>query len=373
MLKYLLLILLANSSYALFAQKTEEKKVVLKGKRIVRQYAANAVTEVKIISKSNYVLVDWSDDDMVRLTLEISGKNVSTLDEAEILAKLGIQVESNTSVLSIAAINSLRINNLIYKEGENQQHPVFQYYPVIRLSIPKRLALNFNATGSEINLRDFYETVFLALYKTSFKATNIKNLTASQDLSTVTADHIEHAKIQLDNGVLRGNRIDTLFVESKNSNIDYKRINFLSLKSEIDDYRIRSVDVVYGQKKFKGFRIDTLHKRIDINGSSMDLTINTVLQSVDSLKIINKYGRINIDLSNVKNYTASIAGLRYLNMPSDVILSPKNDDIRITPIDIASSGYSSNAITTFLFSKGNSKAKPTYINMDCSDCALNIK
>ena len=124
-----------------------------------------------------------------------------------------------------------------------------------------------------------------------------------------------------------------LIAVTKYSKLNVEQASSIVCESKYDNYRLGELSNLVCEAKYTDFRIDQVNKKIDLVSQYGDFTVSKVPGDFESIKVENKYGKVNIDIDEDASYQlkgeAEYAGIDF---PSSENISriEKNTEMKIS-------------------------------------------
>lgn len=250
--------------------------------------------------------------------------------------------------------------------------------------------------SSRLDLENKYGDVFIGMNLDEAKleinngtldAMDIKDLSLVSDYCNVNLGNVEKAEVEFYNGTFRAQNIKELDMDSRSSNIEYEKGDYLYLRSQTDDIDIHEINKVDGRKVYGSIKIDDLNGSFDLEGNNVDIKFRNVSPDVSLIRINNKYGDVRLPVKSLKNYYVDFTGYYSTVFASFEKQIVKQDESQTaTPeeqeklaILRSSQNFKPDNIVgelaprRFTSTVGDIKSKHTRIELICNSCTVDFK
>ncbi|MFT4202417.1 MAG: hypothetical protein QM610_00765 [Chitinophagaceae bacterium] len=217
--------------------------------------------------------------------------------------------------------------------------------------IPKNHKLSIDSKYGNVSLDNDLDNAKIVSKYGNIETKNVDNLTVRNEYGNVYTLNVKDADIELRSGKLKMQNAENLKIDSRNASVDLEEVGNIRVESSNDNYDITSVKELNANKNYGSFRLTTLNGKMQFNGVNSDIKIRNIAPSVSNIDITNKFAKIALPFTDIKNYNISVNG--NYNSTFDDFTKKVNGDNGFT-----ASGGSGSGLTT---------------NINCSNCQLDFK
>ena len=218
-------------------------------------------------------------------------------------------------------------------------------------------------------------------------AQNIKNLTLISDYCNVNLGNVEKGEVEFYNGTFRAQNIKDLDMDSRSSNIEYEKGEYLYLRSQTDEITIQEITKIDGRKVYGSIKVDRLNGSFDLEGNNVDIKFRDISPDVSLIKINNKYGDVRLPVKSLKNYFVDFTGYystvfapfqKQVIKEEETKTEDPQEQEKIAILKAAKSfkpeaSVGELAPRRFTSTVGDNKAKHTRIELICNSCTVDFK
>lgn len=257
----------------------------------------------------NTTITHWNKKEVsIRVEIEAKANNAETAQA--ILDR--IQIELKKTGNTVSAVTSLKSQNKIWNNGDNQRFTI-NYF----ISMPSKLAINLSQKYGNINLpeknegKSTIEVKYGNLNAGSFTQTlNLEVKYGNVDISDVT-------KANIDLGYCGNTSIgnaDQLNVDSKYSNMDLKTCKQINLENKYGNVRIKNLDK--GDMEIKYSEVTINHVKTELKVEELaysTLKIKELSADFKNISVDARYGNLNINVPSNASFKVSAENMKYGN------------------------------------------------------------
>lgn len=217
--------------------------------------------------------------------------------------------------------------------------------------IPKNHKVSVESKYGNIVLDNDVDNAKIISKYGNVETKNVDNLIVRNEYGNVNTNNVKNGDMEVRNGKLKMQNVDNLIIDSKNTSVDLNEVGNIKVESSNDNYDVSSVQALDANKNYGSFRLTTLNGKMNFNGINADIKIRNISPKVTQIDITNKFAKIALPFSDVKNYNIAVHG----------DFNDSFDDFN----------KQSNSNKGFSATGGNGKDLTTNIN--CNNCQLDFK
>lgn len=302
---FLAILLIANSAAGWAAKPESVKK-----KEISKSFDVSLSDLLMTDNRyGNTTITHWNKKE-VSIRVEIEAKANSAETAQAIIDR--IQIELKKTGNTVSAVTSLKSQNKIWNNGDNQRFTI-NYF----ISMPSKLAINLSQKYGNINLPDknegksTIEVKYGNLNAGSFtQPLNLEVKYGNVDINDVT-------KANIDLGYCGNTSIgnaELLNVDSKYSNMEIKSCKQLNLQNKYGNVSIKSLDKGYMEIKYSEATVDNVKMELNVDELAYStLKIKELSADFRNINVDARYGNLNINIPSNASFKVSAENMKYGN------------------------------------------------------------
>ncbi|WP_447642660.1 MULTISPECIES: hypothetical protein [Chitinophagaceae] len=217
--------------------------------------------------------------------------------------------------------------------------------------IPRTHKVSIDSKYGNISIDNDIDNAKIISKYGNIETKNIGNLTIQNEYGNVYTNNVKNGDIEIRGGALKMQDVENLKIDSKNANIDLNEVSSIQVESSNDNYDVSAIQNLSANKNYGSFRLTALKGKMNFNGINADLKIRSISPNVTNIDITNKFAKISLPFSDIKNYNIAVNGS----------FNDSFDDFN----------KQSNNGKGFTATGGNGKDLTTNIN--CNNCQLDFK
>lgn len=257
----------------------------------------------------NTTITHWNKKEVsIRVEIEAKANNAETAQA--ILDR--IQIELKKTGNTVSAVTSLKSQNKIWNNGDNQRFTI-NYF----ISMPSKLAINLSQKYGNINLpeknegKSTIEVKYGNLNAGSFTQTlNLEVKYGNVDIDDVTKANVDLGYC----GNSSFGNADQLNIDSKYSSMDIKNCKQINLENKYGNVYIKNLDK--GDMEIKYSEVTINHVKMELNVEELaysTLKIKELSADFSNINVNARYGNLNINIPSNTSFKVSAENMKYGN------------------------------------------------------------
>jgi len=181
------------------------------------------------------------------------------------------------------------------------------------IELPGNAIIFLTSKFADANIESYVPYVNVNITNGTLKMGSAGNAVINSKFSTVNADDIKDANLNLVSTKFTGGNFMQMTIASNNSTLKLDRSVVMQLNSVSDQYQVENAGMLSGNKNFGTLAIGSLENKLLLTGSNTDIKIKSISSLSPLIQINNKYASIQVPVYNLPNYN-----LRYEGSYKDV-------------------------------------------------------
>ena len=382
----------------------------IQSKEISQEVAAPKGSLIRLVSSSGKLNIKSWDQSKVKVTVQFTYDTVSkTSTDESLFEELGISIKPFSNRVDIltkrvfthgsvpakippSELRALDVRNpkakTIRSVGGFKDLPGGKSNIIaMTVMVPVNSKLDLENKYGDVTISMDMDDAKLEVSNGTLDAQNIRNLTLISDYCNVNLGNVEKGEVEFYNGTFRAQNINDLDMDSRSSNIEYEKGDYLYLRSQTDEIDIKEITKVDGRKVYGSIKIDQLKGSFDLEGNNVDIKFRDISPDVTLIKINNKYGDVRLPVKSLKNYFVDFTGyystvfapFQKQVIKEDEVKAADSDEQEKIAILKASQNFKPGgsvgelAPRRFTSTVGDNKSKHTRIELICNSCTVDFK
>lgn len=302
---FLAILLIANSAAGWAAKPESVKK-----KEISKSFDVSLSDLLMTDNRyGNTTITHWNKKE-VSIRVEIEAKANSAETAQAIIDR--IQIELKKTGNTVSAVTSLKSQNKIWNNGDNQRFTI-NYF----ISMPSKLAINLSQKYGNINLPDknegksTIEVKYGNLNAGSFtQPLNLEVKYGNVDINDVTKANVDLGYC----GSSSFGNADQLNIDSKYSGMEINYCKQIYLENKYGNVYIKNLDK--GDMEIKYSEVKINHVKMELNVEELAYSTLKIKELSADFKNINvdaRYGNLNINIPSNASFKVSAMNMKYGN------------------------------------------------------------
>ena len=258
---------------------------------------------------------------------------------------------------------------------------------IMTIMVPANSKLDLENKYGDVVINMDLDDAKLEINYGTLDAQNIKNLNLMSDYCNVNLGNVEKGEVEFYNGTFRAQNVKDLDMDSRSSNIEYEKGEYLYLRSQTDEIDIQEITKVDGRKVYGSIKIDQLNGSFDLEGNNVDVKFRNISPEVSLIKINNKYGDVRLPVKNLKNYFVDFTGYystvfapfqKQIVKEEQAAAVNAQEEEKIAILKASQNFKPGTSVgelapRRFTSTVGDTKAKHTRIELICNSCTVDFK
>jgi hypothetical protein len=270
---------------------------------------------VYINNNNKKVVINIAPHQRLKLSTALVYKRAMDEQDPVILKRMGIEF-NRTATRVTTNINGAKDNEYKNKllqnemsEAEyNELNSEANVKQTLFVEVPGNAVLFLNTSYAESCIAGYVKNIHVEIRSGTLKMGNADNAVIKTRYSTIIADDIKDAALELINTKFTASNIHTMSVVSTSSSIQLNNCSTMKMASISDDYKMENAGTISGSKDFGKLNIETLQDRLELKGANTDLKIKNFSYEAPFIKIDSKYADLKLPLYDQKNYSIYYEG-----------------------------------------------------------------
>ena len=392
---------IASTNYSI-TSRGEKNFKNLKSKEVSVEVNASRNSDIFVDNTSRSIEIKaWNEPKVKVVTTIYYDGDANTLSDAEWFEKLNISVRAMTSSIKIksgtvSSGGSYEVmgNSFNWSSGPASGVAIFNgngenigtkknVTRLVTIYLPKDNKLIVESKYSDVTVSDNLNKLTIDLTNGNLETQDVNTLTLRSKYGNVNTGNLQTAEVEFINGHFTAKEVGDLDIDTKYSTVDIASASKIHFVSTNDEYDIEEAGSVVGQKNYGNLRISKLSKSLEIDGVNADVKVRIIAPTVNAIQFYNKYADMRLPLRNLKSYTINYSGpysTVYGNFEKKAF---KGKVTKTTSLDQALEEKITRAITQSLsgdeatsedkFSATVGDGKGTQIDIRCQNCTVDFK
>ena len=176
------------------------------------------------------------------------------------------------------------------------------------MEVPENAIIFLTSRYADDNIENYVQTIHAEIINGSLRMGNAGNAVIKSKYSTINADDITKANLNLSVTRFTASNIVTMAVVSNSSTLQLGDCTTIDMASTSDEYHVAKAGSISGNKDFGKFNIEMLNKQLVLSGTNGDLKIYNLSAEAPLIKIDSKYADLKIPVYDQKNYSIHYEG-----------------------------------------------------------------
>ena len=329
-------------------------------KLVTREIDCSQNTELLIENIGRKLTIKTGSGNKIKLETVAFVENGSDEKEADWSKTFNITVTGNKTRLVIKKAVMPSNTGGVAPSPEPNAYKV-DFKSPLTIYVPASVKIKIEHRYNELIIADNIDAIELDLLNTALKMKDAQKAGIKSRYGSVKAGSIGIAALELVNCSFSSLDLQTASIDSRYSHIKLNNVDKLTMKSVSDEYTITRVKDISGSKSFGQMNITELGNSFTLSGSSADVQIQSIDNSVKTINLVNKYADIKFPVQKLQNYTVQFDGTRSkVFTPFEKIMASSAD----------SSGSSNPSFTKTV---GDIKKDFTAFVVNCSSCSVDFR
>lgn len=283
-------------------------KNYIRSRKLTMEITCRPGDTVYINNNYRKVNITTIPSEKLRLSTVLNYKETVDETDKDIFQKMGIGIsrERNTVTVTIDPYKQRTVKDtdpcydMINMEVNTKRS--------LLVELPGNAVIILTSKYGETNIKHDVTSLDAKISNGSLKMLNAGQANITGTYSTIKANEIKKARLNLSSVNFSAGNIGTMSVVSGSSVIKLDNCNSMDMISTSDDYRIDKAGSISGSKRFGKLGIERLDDQLVLTGASADIQIDKLSYTVPFIKIDNKYADVKLPLYDIKNYAVYYEG-----------------------------------------------------------------
>lgn len=291
----------------------------LKSKEISMELPAAKSAEIYIENSRNLDIKVWDQPKVKIVTTVMYDGDSNKVTDAEWFEKMNfsfrstansvkIKVGPNGNNFYIVSDKNISWGGANMDFGNNIASGQSKGKKSVTIYVPKENNLDIDSKYAEVTIDGNLNKLNVDITNGGLDLGDVNKLFLRSKYSNVNVGNIKSGEVELINGRFIAKDAEDLDLDTKYATIEAGSVKKLMIRSTNDEYEMEEVGSITCRKNYGNLRITKLLKSMELDGTNADVKIRNIGESVETIKINNKYADIRLPMRNVKNYSVAYQG-----------------------------------------------------------------